>query len=174
MDVADLQTRRSSEETLKMSTPMRTSDSRCWRGQASASRAAFVGLTVFFALLVLAGQARASIEIESFTTASSDQTAGGHPDLSTSFDLVEAGADEVARNVTFEAPTGLFGNPYAITHCTSSDFALDQCPSGSQAGLITVYANYEGDQHHLIGTAPIFNVDRRAIRRRCSPSSSRR
>ena len=37
----------------------------------------------------------------------------------------------------FNAPEGLFGNPNAITHCTSSDFALDQCPSNSQAGLIT-------------------------------------
>ncbi len=35
----------------------------------------------------------------------------------------------------FNAPEGIFGNPNAVTHCTSSDFALDQCPSNSQAGL---------------------------------------
>ena len=55
----------------------------------------------------------------------------------------------------FNAPEGLFGNPYAITHCTSSDFALDQCPSNSQAGLITVYDTTPA----LLGTAPIFDVD---------------
>ena len=59
----------------------------------------------------------------------------------------------------FNAPEGVFGNPYAITHCTSSDFALDQCPSNSQAGLITIYANYEGNSNYLLGTAPIFDVE---------------
>ena len=53
----------------------------------------------------------------------------------------------------FNAPEGLFGNPYAITHCTSADFALDQCPSNSQAGLITV-----SDASGLLGTAPIFDL----------------
>ena len=38
------------------------------------------------------------------------------------------------RTSSSTRPTGIFGNPYAITHCTSSDFALDQCPSNSQAG----------------------------------------
>ncbi len=124
-----------------------------------SSLIAIVAVSAILACLGLAGQAQASMEIEAFSTASSDHTAGGHPDLSTSFDLVEPGVEETARNVTFEAPTGIFGNPYAISHCTSSDFALDQCPAGSQAGLITVYANYEGEEHHLLGTAPIFDVE---------------
>lgn len=97
--------------------------------------------------------------IESFTTGSSDHSAGGHPDLSTSFTLSEPGVDQAARNVIFEAPEGIFGNPYAVTHCVSSDFALDRCPTDSQAGLITVYANYEGNEHRLMGTAPIFAVE---------------
>ena len=63
------------------------------------------------------------------------------------------------RTLLFNAPGGIFGNPYAITHCTSSDFALDQCPSDSQAGLITVYANFEGNPENLLGTAPIFDVE---------------
>ncbi len=68
----------------------------------------------------------------------------------------------------FNAPEGVFGNPYAITHCTSSDFALDQCPSNSQAGLITVYANYEGESalpaRHRADLRP---RTARANRRRC-------
>jgi hypothetical protein len=101
----------------------------------------------------------ADMGIESFTTGSSDHSAGGHPDLSTSFRLSEPGVDQAARNVIFDAPEGIFGNPYAVTHCVSSDFALDRCPTDSQAGLITVYANYEGNQHRLMGTAPIFATE---------------
>ena len=74
----------------------------------------------------------------------------------------------------FNAPQGVFGNPNAITQCTSSDFALDQCPPDSQAGLITVYANYEGNPNYLLGTAPIYRPRTRAeARPRSSPSSSR-
>lgn len=123
------------------------------------TRLALVLLCSLFGLQTLSGDASASLGVESFSTTSSNSEAGGHPDLSTSFRLAEPGVEEAARNVIFQAPEGIFGNPYAITHCTSSDFALDQCPSDSQAGLITVYANYEGDQHKLLGTAPLFNVE---------------
>jgi hypothetical protein len=54
--------------------------------------------------------------------------AGGHPDLETSFTFAEPGAPEAAQNVIFNAPTGVFGNPRAITQCAPADFALDQCP----------------------------------------------
>ena len=98
------------------------------------------------AALALAAPAQASRGSESFSTTTSTTAAGGHPDLSTSFMLHNPGSPEAAQNVIFNAPEGVFGNPYAITHCTSSDFALDQCPSDSQAGLITVYSNYPGNE----------------------------
>jgi hypothetical protein len=121
------------------------------------SRIALI-LASLVALLALASPASASQTIESFTTASSDAQAGGHPDLTTSFTLEDPGQPESARNVTFNAPEGLFGNPNAITQCASADFALAQCPANSQAGLITVYANSEGDPDKLLGTAPIFSM----------------
>jgi hypothetical protein len=110
-------------------------------------------------VVALAAPAQASEGIESFSTTTSTTNAGGHPDLSTAFMLEEPGVHEAAMNVVFNAPQGIFGNPYAITHCTTSDFALDRCPSNSQAGLITVYANYKGNQDYLLGTAPIFDVE---------------
>ena len=58
----------------------------------------------------------------------------------------------------FNAPQGVFGNPNAVTRCTTNDFDLAQCPSSSQVGLITVYANYEGDPEYLLGTVPIYDV----------------
>src|SRR3954464_13789612 len=81
-------------------------------------------------------QAYGAQPIESFTTSMSTSQAGGHPDLSTYFKLQSPGAPEAAQNVIFNAPTGVFGNPRAITQCVPADFALDQCPSDSQAGLV--------------------------------------
>jgi hypothetical protein len=124
-----------------------------------ALRAALCVAASLLAAAALAAPAQASEAIESFTTTTSNTQAGGHPDLSTSFTLASPGQPEAARNVIFNAPTGVFGNPYAITHCTSSDFALDQCPSDSQAGLITIRANYKGNPDFLLGTAPIFDLE---------------
>ena len=58
----------------------------------------------------------------------------------------------------FDAPEGVFGNPNAIAQCESSQFALEECSPNSQAGLITVYANYEGQPKDLLGTAPIYDL----------------
>ncbi len=109
--------------------------------------------------LVAASAASAAMQIESFTTTSSTSQAGGHPDLGTSFTLAEPGVRESARNVIFNAPQGIFGNINAVTNCQPAEFALDQCPPNSQVGLITVYANYEGNPNFLLGTAPLYDVE---------------
>jgi hypothetical protein len=109
--------------------------------------------------LIAAAPALASEPIGAFTTTTSTSQAGGHPDLETTFTLDSPGNPEAAKNVIFNAPEGLFGNINAITKCAASDFALDQCPSNSQLGLITVYANdSQGEPNHLYGTAPLFGI----------------
>ncbi len=110
------------------------------------------------ALAAMAAPALAQEGIESFETTSSNTQAGGHPDLETRFQLQNPGSPEAAQNVIFNAPAGVFGNPNAITRCTSSEFALDECPAASQVGLSTIWGAYKGDPHHLFGTAPIFSV----------------
>jgi hypothetical protein len=85
--------------------------------------------------------------------------AGGHPDLSTSFKLGSPGSPEAARNVIFRAPTGVFGNPNAVTECPSANFALNECPPNSQIGVITLYANYKGEPEFLLGTAPVYMLE---------------
>jgi hypothetical protein len=117
-----------------------------------------VALFLILAMTLFASPASATVGIESFTTSGTDTQAGGHPDLSTSFTLEDPGAPEAARNVIFDAPEGVFGNPEAIPRCTSVDFALQQCFPSSQAGLITIRADYENDPNRLLGTAPIFNM----------------
>ena len=121
-------------------------------------RASILVSLLAIAGLCLAAPAGAQISIESFTTTSSDSQAGGHPDLTTSFELAEPGITEAAKEVTFEAPEGIFGNPNALSRCTAADFALQQCPVNSQEGLVTIRANYEGDPDFLLGTAPLFDM----------------
>jgi hypothetical protein len=119
---------------------------------------AILAITVALVLLV-AAPARANLQIDSFTTTSSNSDAGAHPDLSTSFTLHEPGVSESAKNVVFNAPEGVFGNSRTLLRCSSSDFALDQCPPNSQAGVVTVYAKHNANPNELLGTAPIFNLD---------------
>ena len=114
-------------------------------------------------LLVLAAPSYASIGIESFSTSSSDPQAGGHPDLSTTFTLGSPGSPEVAKTVVYDAPEGVFGNPNALTRCTAADFAQTECPVNSQAGLVTVRANYKGNPDYLLGTAPVYDLSPQAI-----------
>jgi hypothetical protein len=118
------------------------------------------------ALAAFAAPAQASIGIESFeTTTSADPEiqAGSHPDLTTVFALENPGAPEAAKNVEFNAPEGVFGNPNALTRCTAADYALMECPVNSQAGLITIKAKYEGSDEYVLGTAPVYDMAPQSI-----------
>jgi hypothetical protein len=108
---------------------------------------------------VLAAPASATESISSFGVETTETQAGGHPDLSANFSLAEPGEPEAAENVSVNLPEGVFGNPNAIPTCSVSDFALFQCPMTSQAGVVTVSANYSGDPEFLLGTAPVYDIE---------------
>jgi hypothetical protein len=117
-------------------------------------------LVVAMALTGLgASSASASPLIEDFTVGSSDTEAGAHPDLTTSIVIEEPGEPEVVQDVAIDLPTGVFGNPGAISKCRSSDFAINACTPASQAGLVTIRANYENDPEFLLGTVPVYNME---------------
>jgi hypothetical protein len=122
------------------------------------ARGALSLVLVVAAAVWIPATAQASEPITSFTVAASTTQAGGHPDLSTSFSLAEPGSPEAVQNITFKTPEGVFGNTNAISQCTASDFAGEQCPPNSQAGLVTVHASYKGNPDYLLGTAPVFNL----------------
>jgi hypothetical protein len=122
-----------------------------------------VGLALCGAVLMLFAalsvqRAAASQQVTSFGASVSTSQAGGHPDFTYEFALANPGEPEAAKEVILNAPEGLFGNPNAVPRCTSSDFALQQCPTASQVGLITIRANYSGNPNNLLGTAPIYYV----------------
>jgi hypothetical protein len=123
------------------------------------ARAVLTLLAALVAAAALAVPAQASQQIESFEILPSETGAGAHPDINTSFSLADPGGSEAARDVIVRTPEGLFGNPNAVTKCTSSDFALQQCPAGAQVGLVSVRASYNGEPDHLFGTAPLFAVE---------------
>jgi len=128
--------------------------------RAKTISAAFALALALALALTAAAPALASEPIEpgSFVTSTSTTQAGGHPDLETTFTLENPGDPETAKNILFNAPAGIFGNTNAITECTSVDFGLEQCPTSSQAGLITIHANYEGNPNFLLGTAPLYDL----------------
>ena len=107
---------------------------------------------------VLCGNAAASEPILSYTLGSTNTQAGAHPNVTASFQLESPGHPEIARNVQVNLPVGVFGNPGAITKCQSTNFALNECAPATQAGLVTVFADYEGTENFLLGTAPVYNT----------------
>jgi hypothetical protein len=119
-------------------------------------------VTMFAAAALAAGlaaaPAAASPTIKEFNVEPSTSAAGGHPDLTTTVRIDKPAEPEVARDLTFHLPAGVFGNPGAIFKCTAGDFAFNQCPPGSQAGLVTIFANYSGNPKFDLGTVPVYNM----------------
>src|SRR5215203_3078426 len=108
---------------------------------------------------LLAALAAASPTIASFEVGSSDTESGAHPDLSTKIVLSNPGQPEVVKDVAMNLPTGVFGNPGAISKCRSADFAVNHCTPGSQVGKVTIVANYEGNPTNTLGTVPVYNME---------------
>jgi hypothetical protein len=124
------------------------------------AKAIVATLLALACLAALAAPAMADdLAITEFQTTSTNSEAGNHPDLETKFKLSNAGSPEIAKNVSFDLPRGMFGNPNALDTCNSVDFALTQCAPSAQAGTIVVRANYESDPEYLLGFAPIYNIE---------------
>jgi hypothetical protein len=129
---------------------------------APAAQLALRAASALVAAILLAGifasSAFASQDISNFSVSTTTTQAGAHPDLTASFSLDAPGEPEAAKHISVDFPPGVFGNPGAILKCDSAEFVTNQCIPGSQAGLITVFANYSGNPSYLLGTAPIYNM----------------
>ena len=134
-------------------------------GRTSRHRALRAGLAIV-ATAVLAGNrrrpgCREKRRSNPSPPASRRRQAGAHPDLVTSFELEGPGAPEAGPERRSSTPRPVSSaTPAPITQCTPADFALDQCPSDSQAGLITDPRQLRRQTpNYLLGTAPIFSID---------------
>ncbi len=117
------------------------------------------GAVLILFVVLAAKPAAAAEQINSFNASVSTDQAGGHPDVSFDFALDNPGEPEAASDVILNLPEGLFGNPNAVRRCTSVDYALQQCPTASQVGIVTIRANYLGNPENLLGTAPLYYVE---------------
>jgi hypothetical protein len=137
-------------------------------------RALLIPLLALTAMVAIAAPAHAVLTIEQFETTMSNSKAGAHPDLHTHFKLGANGDAEVAKNIAFDAPRGLFGNPRVLTQCTALDLAQLQCPPNAQVGYTVIHANYEGNPdyeddpgnpqdddpaNYLLGLSPIYTIE---------------
>lgn len=107
----------------------------------------------------LASTALAGEAITEYEVGSTNQAAGGHPDLTARLKLADPGEPEVAKNLTINLPEGIFGNPGSIFKCRAAVFVVNHCQAGAQLGVITIVANYEGNVTNVLGTAPLYNME---------------
>jgi hypothetical protein len=112
---------------------------------------------------------------------SADLVAGSHPfQLTTTLDLNETLAREqedeqqaqpepsapaLARNLAFELPPGLLGDPQAVAQCPDIDFStignndVNACPADSAIGVAQVTLNLPIDVNGVFTeTVPVFNL----------------
>jgi len=123
------------------------------------ARVALGALLAVVAATALAASASAAPVIAEYSVGSTNPAAGAHPDLIAKVALDEPGEPEVARDIKINLPPGLFGNPGAIFKCSSAEFVLNHCSPGTQAGLISLIANYEDDPNYVLGTVPVYNLE---------------
>ena len=107
----------------------------------------------------MAAPAAATESISSLSSTLSSSAAGAHPDIRTSFSMADPAGSEVPREVELQMPEGIFGNPGAATLCKASQFGRNECEPGSQVGVITIRADYEGNAEHVMGTAPVYSLE---------------
>jgi hypothetical protein len=127
--------------------------------RARRARCAVVAIAAaLVAFVAIASSASAAPEFAEYVVGSSNTQAGGHPDLSVRMRLENAADPEVVRDLTFNLPQGVFGNPGAIYKCEAADFAINACQPGSQAGIVKIVSNYQGAPNTVLGTAPVYNM----------------
>ena len=135
---------------------------------AEAGKTARLLATVCAAAAICAAiavPAQAMETITKFEVKPSTTQTGAHPDFESRFGFGNHGTGnpgEAAQDVRVHLPQGLFGNPNAVSKCPSDDFALAQCPTDAQVGVVVVRANYGGDDQNLLGAAPLYNMDSRS------------
>jgi hypothetical protein len=106
-----------------------------------------------------------------------DTRAGSHPfQLTTTLDLDQtvevapehglvASAPALPKNLSFNLPPGLIGDPLATPRCPMVDFlaigsaAINACPAQSAIGVVVVRLNEPSKLHNLTRVVPLFNLE---------------
>ena len=125
----------------------------------ASARIATISLGLLALCLALAAPALATEPIESFSSTLSTDKVGGHPDIVTEFSARRTGGERGGPKRHLQHARGRLRQPGSDRPLHLARFRPRQCPSDSQAGLITLRAKYKGDPNYLLGTAPIYDID---------------
>jgi hypothetical protein len=126
------------------------------------TRRGIAALTVVCVLTLPAISARADAPIKSFSVSTTSTQAGGHPDITTTFELGARDNQSIkppscdcqdAKDITMNFPAGLIGNPHALPACTSAELAAVACPPDSQIGVTDVEAGIG------FSMVPVYNLE---------------
>jgi hypothetical protein len=106
-----------------------------------------------------------------------DLRAGSHPfQLTTTLDLNQtaepdperglgASAPALPKNLDFDLPPGLIGDPLAVPACPVVDFlaielgAVNACPASSAVGVVVVSIDEPSKFHDITRVVPLFNLE---------------
>lgn len=107
-------------------------------------------------------------------TGAPDPIAGSHPfQLTTTLDFnqtlepgdgTEPNAPALVKNLHFDLPPGLIGNPQATPQCSNVDFSTllgqgtNLCPGDTAVGAAVVTINEPADTGYISVTVPLFNL----------------
>ncbi len=121
-----------------------------------------VALAGMIAMAVSPTLARAqeSFGISSSSTTLSTLQAGAHADVTTSFALntdAEGHPIDQVKDVHFELPPGLLGDPRALPRCTPYEFSLFSCLPADQVGVLTPTFVFPGGGT-ATGSLPVYNL----------------
>ncbi|HKT82436.1 MAG TPA: hypothetical protein VJQ84_01225, partial [Solirubrobacterales bacterium] len=126
-------------------------------------------LVLLVGLPATAGADPANYGIEVAEATVSTDRAGGHPDFTTVLTLKREPNNELpstTRDVTFELPPGMAGNPTAVPTCSLARFVstdvndntnVTGCPQAAQIGITEVELFNNGGTQRL--SEPVYNLE---------------
>ncbi len=96
--------------------------------------------------------------IKAVAAAVSTPVAAGHPDFLTNLEMNPPSAifSSKTKDVAFNLPPGLYGNPNLTPRCSTGDFLGAECPVDSQVGVTKLVLGQGQHLAHVI--TPVYNL----------------
>ncbi len=97
----------------------------------------------------------------SLFTALSTTQAGAHPNITTSFSFNQNeinGSIGSDRDLSFELPAGLVGNPTAVPRCSMDQVIASTCPNDTAIGVATVFSSEIGSTKANPDIVLVYNI----------------
>ena len=128
------------------------------------TRIAGILLALLVSAALTAEAEAAGVRVISLGATESSTQAGAHPDVAVTlrFETRLSLGDETCfcrtlKTLSVNTPPGLVGTPTDLPRCTEADFAFNQCPVGSQVGIVVALL-FNGD---LYAYQPLYNMEPR-------------